>query len=259
MRLWWGALRAESRKTLASPVPWATGLVGLLFPLVGALFMLIVRDPEGARALGILGTKARLSGLTADWPSYLSFINQAMAAGFLFLSALFTSWIFGREWSDRTLKLLLATPAGRGRVVGAKFVVITVWGIGTLLLMGAAAWGLGTWLDLPDSRALTAGWVVRFTVGGLLTLALAPWVAFFAGVGRGYLLPVAWTMTTLVAAQLAAVLGWGAWMPWAIPALIALAPPDLPVGPEGVFLVLGSGLAGGAATALFWQRADHQR
>lgn len=259
MRLWLGAFQAEVRKTVASPVVWSA-LVGLAFPLLGGAFMLIVRDPEGARALGILGTKARLSGLTADLPSYLGFINQAMAAGFLFLTALFATWIFGREWSDRTLKLLLAVPAGRNRIVAAKFAVVALWGVATLLLMGTEAWVVGLWLPLPVApSSLWTDWLARFTQGGLLTLALATWPAFFAGLGRGYLLPVAWTMTTLVAAQLAAVLGWGAWMPWALPALTALAPPGQPVGPEGPWIVVGTGLVGALATGAFWSRADHPR
>jgi ABC-2 type transport system permease protein len=254
-----GALRAEARKALASPVGWVTGLAVVLFPLIGAGFMLIVRDPEAAKSLGLIGTKARLSGLTADWPAYLGFISQAMCAGFLFLEALFVSWIFGREWSDRTLKLLLAVPAGRGRIVGAKFAVTALWGLAALGLLGATTLGVGGLLNLPQgSETLWSRWAVQFAVGGVLTLILGTWTAFFAGWGRGYLIPVAWTLVTLMAAQLGSVLGWGAAVPWAIPALAALGGPEaLEPGSWGV--ALGTAALGVAATVLFWIRADHHR
>lgn len=257
--LWTGAFQAEGRKALANPVPWIAGLAVLLFPLIAAGFMLIVRDPEGARSLGILSTKARLSGLSADWPAYLGFINQALCAGFLFLEALLVSWIFGREWSDRTLKLLLAVPAGRARIVGAKFAVILVWGLVTLALLGGITVGMGNLLNLSQgSEAVLIRWAGQFALAGVLTLILGTWTAFFASWGGGYLIPVAWTLVTLMAAQLGAVLGWAGVVPWAIPALAGLdSVGTLDTG--ALVLALGTAGAGVVATVLFWNRADHHR
>lgn len=259
MNLWIGALRAEGRKALASPVPWITGLAVLLFPLIGVGFMLIVKDPEGAKALGLIGTKARLSGLSADWPAYLGFISQAMTAGFLFLEALFVSWLFGREWSDRTLKLLLAVPAGRSRIVTAKFAVTVLWGLGALGLLGSSTIALGSVANLPlGSAELVETWAFHFAAGGLLTLVLGTWTAFVASWGRGFLLPVAWTMVTVMVAQLGSVLGWGSVVPWAIPA-VAVGLVGSPLEPASLILALVTAAGGAAATVLFWTRADHPR
>ena len=260
MNLWMGAFRAEGRKALTSPVPWVTGLAVLLFPVIGVGFMLIVQDPEGAKALGIIGTKAKLSGLSADWPSYLGFINQAMTVGFLLLEALLLSWLFGREWSDRTLKLLLPVPVGRGRLVAAKFLVVGLWGVLTLGLLGLTTWGLGSTANLPQwSDELIITWSGHFAAGGFLTLLLGTWTAFFASWGRGYLAPIAWTLVTLMLAELGIVLGWGSLIPWAIPALAAGVAATSPLEFPSLVAVMITAIAGAVTTVLFWTRADHPR
>ncbi|VEH43154.1 Uncharacterised protein [Kocuria rosea] len=65
-------------------------------------------------------------------------------------------------------------------------------------------------------------------------------------------------LTVLVAQVLAAV-GHGAWFPWAVPALLAgTAGPDAAgAGPGGVLGVALVALGSAAATAAWWERADH--
>ena len=45
--------------------------------------------------------------------------------------------------------------------------------------------------------------------------------AFFASVGRGYLLPIGVAILALMMANLVAVAGWGEYFPWAVPGLYA--------------------------------------
>ncbi len=54
----------------------------------------------------------------------------------------------------------------------------------------------------------------------LLTMLLITPVAFFAGVGRGYLAPMGIAIFFVVLAQVVAAAGWGEYFPWAIPASI---------------------------------------
>ena len=72
------------------------------------LFMVILKDPERARALGLLGAKAQLTAGTADWPTYLSLLGQSVAVGGAVLFAFLTAWVFGREFADKTIRGLLA-------------------------------------------------------------------------------------------------------------------------------------------------------
>ena len=53
----------EFIKLRRSVVPWITLAVMLAGPWVLALFMWIIREPERAASLGLLGTKANLAGL----------------------------------------------------------------------------------------------------------------------------------------------------------------------------------------------------
>jgi ABC-type transport system involved in multi-copper enzyme maturation permease subunit len=47
---------------------------------------------------------------------------QEIVIGFAFV----TSWVFGREYSDRTVKDLLALPAPRSSIVLSKFIVVVI-------------------------------------------------------------------------------------------------------------------------------------
>jgi ABC-2 type transport system permease protein len=87
---------------------------------------------------------------------------------------------------------------------------------------------------------------------------LVPPVAFFAGVGRGYLAPMGVAIFLLILAQVVAAAGWGEYFPWSIPALHAgLAGPEAGrMGAISYALVLVTSLLGIAATLVWWERAD---
>ncbi len=82
--------------------------------------MVILKDPEMARSLGLLGSKAALTAGSADWPTFLSLLGQAVAVGGAVLFAFLTAWVFGREFADRTLRNVLASPTSRRNIVLAK-------------------------------------------------------------------------------------------------------------------------------------------
>lgn len=89
-----------------------------------------MKDPDLARRLGLISAKAQIVAGSADWPTYLGFLAQATAVGGILLFALIGSWVFGREYSDRTISDLLPLPTPRRSIVLAKFVVL--WCCGPL-------------------------------------------------------------------------------------------------------------------------------
>jgi ABC-2 type transport system permease protein len=95
----------------------------------------------------------------------------------------------------------------------------------------------------------------------VLTIVLMAPVAFVSSVGRGYLLPVGWTVLTLALANLSIALGWGDWFPWAVPLLLSrtLIAGAEPVGLHGFLVVLVAFLLGTAATLAWWRGADQTR
>ena len=136
-------------KARRSRVPWGVAIGFTLAPLVMGLFMVILKDPERARSLGLLGAKAQLTAGTADWPTYLNLLGQAVAVGGAVLFAFLTAWVFGREFADKTVRGLLANPTSRGTIVLAKATVVAIWGLVITAWVLALGLAIGVLIDLP--------------------------------------------------------------------------------------------------------------
>ncbi|GLY44494.1 hypothetical protein Amsp01_105170 [Amycolatopsis sp. NBRC 101858] len=113
------AVWAEVLKARRSRLPWTTGLAFTIAAGFGGLVMFILQDVRRARALGLLGTKAALTGGTADWPGYFALLAQTIAVAGTLLFGLVVVWVFGREFSQNTAKDLLALPTPRAAIVAA--------------------------------------------------------------------------------------------------------------------------------------------
>jgi ABC-2 type transport system permease protein len=253
------AIATEFLKSRRSRVPWGVTAGFTAAPLVMGLFMVILKDPEGARALGLLGAKAQLTAGTADWPTFLNLIGQAATVGGAILFAFLAAWVVGREFADRTLRGLLANPTPRRTIVVAKAIVIACWGLAIsawVLVLGLA---IGALVGLPGwSAADAVATVVSIVVAMVLTIGLQAWAMFFAGVGRGYIAPLAWAVAMVATSQVLAVLGWGSWFPWSVPAILAGAGGAQvePVSAIAVTLVAVVAAAGVTASIKWWEHAD---
>jgi len=259
MRYFHHAFWAELLKARRSLITVLTGLGVALLPLAGGLFMIILKDPEAARNAGLISTKARILAGSADWPAYFAILLQGAAAAGAVIFALITAWVFGSEFSNRTNSQLLALPAPRAAIVMAKFALLAVWTMALGLLIYLEGLGVGFLVRIPGWSVNLAGTSLRsLLIIMFLTFMLMPLVALLASAGRGYLAPMGWAFFTLAVGQIAAVLGWGDWVPWSVPALLSGAggPRAAAVGVHGYVVVLVAFLAGLAATTLWWQRAD---
>ena len=253
------AVWIELLKARRSRVPLFTALSFALTPLAGGFVMIVLKDPELARSAGLISTKAQIVAGSADWPTYLALLAQATAVGGFILFSLIGSWVFGREYADRTIKDLLALPVSRSAFVSAKFLVVAVWSFalsGMIYLIGLA---VGNLVALPAAEPqvmLEGGLTLAGTAS--LTLAVVTPVIFFANSGRGYLAPIGVALLATVSAQLIAWTGWGEYFPWSIPALYSGIVKNQPVVLGGTsFILVGlTSLAGLAATFLWWEFAD---
>jgi ABC-2 type transport system permease protein len=231
----------------------------MLAPLAGGFFIFIMKDPELARRMGVISMKAQIVAGAADWPTFLSILVQAVAIGGFILFSMIASWVFGREYADRTISDLLALPTPRSSIVLAKFMLIAIWAAALVFFITLIGLLVGYLLALPPvSLALIGQGLWRIAGTTLLTIFLVPPIAFFAGAGRGYLPPMAAAILALILAQLLAAAGWGDTFPWSIPALYAgMAGPTYTANSATSFLiVLITGLTGLVATLLWWQTAD---
>lgn len=256
------ALFAETLKMRRSKVPLVTALGFALMPLVDGLFMLILKNPEAASSLGLITTKAQLLTGTADWPSFFNFMAQAVAAGGMVLFSILTIWIFGREFSDHTVKDWLALPTPRETIVAAKFAVMAAWSFIITLLVFGLSLIVGKLVAIPDfSMTLLQATFVKVLGAATLTIPLMSFVAFIASSGRGYLPAFGWTILTLVLANIAAVMGRGDWFPWAIPAFFSgiAGPRSEMLGAHSYVVLIVASLIGFFATFWWWRNANQTR
>jgi len=256
------AFWAELLKARRSMMSFMTALGVAILPLAGGLFMLILKDPEAARSMGLISTKAQIVAGTADWPAYFGILLQGMAAAGAVIFALITAWVFGGEFSNRTNTELLAQPAPRTAIVASKFALVALWVLALGVLVGLEGLAIGFFLEIPGWSPPWAwssfGSLLAIT---LLTFMLMPPVALFASAGRGYLPPMGWAFFTLALAQIAAVLGWGDWIPWSVPAMLsgAAGPGASVLGLHSYAVLLLTFVGGVVATVLWWQYADQSR
>lgn len=171
-------------------------------------------------------------------------------------------WLFGREFSQNTVKDLLALPSARTTIVLAKFVVAGAWCLALTVQLVVLGLAIGTMLGLPGwSADLAVSGVATMAVTAVMAVLLTTPIALAASAGRGYLPGVGVLMAAIFSAQVVAALGYGQYFPWSIPALFSgLAGPDAgSPGLLGVALVVLVGVVGVAATALWWRNADQDR
>ncbi len=249
----------EARKLRHSKVPTLSLLALGLGPLGGGFFMWIALDPERARQMGLLGTKADLLGLDATWAGYFLLLTQMIGIGGGLVLAVAATYVFGREYTEGTAKNMLALPVPRPWFVFGKLVVTAVWWLGlvaAVLLEGA---GVAAALRLPGfSTAVLASGVATVSLAAAVGFLLTPAVAWMATLGRGYLPPLGFAMVMSVLGNVFGATGWGRWFPWSIVPLFAgVAGPRVETLSPGSLVVVGvTFVAGVAATVAQMVRGD---
>jgi ABC-2 type transport system permease protein len=249
----------ETRKAIRSRMPLWTALGALFMPLGIAFLIFVSKNPEISQKLGLVSAKADLIAYAAtDWVTYLGLFGQMLAAGGFLLFILIVSWLFGREFTDGTLKDMLAVPVQRSSILLAKFVVMAIWSAVLTLFICMVGLVMGALIHLPGG---SPGVILQGSTLVVITACLAIVVvlpfALFASVGRGYLLPIGLAVLTLMMTNLVAIVGYGEYFPWAVPGLFAQA--KSPLAPVSYWIAILTGLAGMLATYLWWKYADQSR
>jgi ABC-2 type transport system permease protein len=247
-------LATEFLKLRRSKITWLSWLAFSVMPLAGGLFMWIAKEPGRAAELGLMGQKARLAGVAADWPSYFILLNQEACVGGMVLLSIITAYVFGREFADNTAKNMFTQPVGRHWFAAAKLIVVFAWfGVLTVSLI-AEGLLVGMLLGLPGfSMRLATSSVGDVLFSGLVGFLLVPMVAWIATLGRGYLSPIGFTIFMLVLGNVFGATGWGKWFPWSIiPMLAGMAGPRVEVLAPGSLVVVGLTFIAGVL-ATIWQ------
>ena len=248
----------ELRKANRSRMPLWTALGSLFMPLGIAFLIFVARNPEISTKLGLVSAKANLLTYSAtDWPAYIVLSSEFIAAGGFILFVIITSWVFGREFVDGTLKDMLAVPVSRASILLAKFIVVAIWSVGLVVEIYLASLLMGALIKLPAaSLSVILHGSNLMIVTALLGIVVVTPFALFASIGRGYLLPLGLAILTLMMTNLVAIIGWGEYFPWAVPGLYVQG---TTLAPLSFWIVVLTGLAGMLVTYLWWMRADQSR
>lgn len=254
------AFTTEVIKSVKSKIFWITILFFAFIAVMMGLLMLVAKHPEIAENSAIISTKASLIA-KADWPTYTALLLQmALVLGALG-SGIVTIWIFGREYSDRVIKDILAIPVSRFNIVFAKSIITLIWSLLLLLVLYVTGILTGFLIRLDDlSQGLLLQSTSTFWLTSILTVLLFTPVSLITSMSRGYLLPIGFIILMMIVTQL---VGFGLpflmpYFPWAIPAVISgVAGPAVP---DADFLswtiLIMTVLLGFIGTAAWWRYAD---
>jgi ABC-2 type transport system permease protein len=260
MKGFFSAFYVELIKVLKSKMLWATFIFFSFIALMLGFLMLMAKHPELGSKSEVLSMKASMIS-NPSWPTYFWLLMQMVLTVGSIGPAIVTIWVFGREYSDRTVKDLLALPVSRLNIVFSKFVIVFIWsflllsllyflGILTGLLINLNGWNQDLFFQKTKAYLLSA----------LFTILLFPVITFITCISRGYLLAVGFSILLLIATQFV-FLGMPAitpYFPWTIPGLFSgVAGPAAPSPKMISFVILGfTSFLGIAGTAAWWRYAD---
>jgi ABC-2 type transport system permease protein len=256
------SLEAEVLKIRKSKVFILSVVFFAFIPCMMGLLMFVQKYPELAGKLGMIGTKSSMMRFgEANWQNYMTLLSESIAAIGLFGYGFIISWTFGREYADRTVKDILALPISRTKIVISKFIAAAIWSVLLTVVFLLSGILIGRIIGLSGwSESIILQHIKTFTVTSLLTLIISAPVAFFASFSRGYLLPIAFIILTLLIANFTGLVGLGPYFPWAIPGIYSMSATGTGVHPGAVsyIILFSTGLAGFAGTILWWLSADQK-
>lgn len=257
------SLYAENLKIRKSKV--------LLFSLLGCIFIssmigiiiFISMHPELFNNNSLLSTKATLFTIHY-WNDYLSLILQmTVFMGFIFYGFLM-SWVFGREYSDRTLKDLLALPVSRSTIITSKFIVTSFWSFILSLILFTSSLIVGKLINLQNwSSQIMLQVLFYYILASILAIIITTPVALVASIGKGYLAPIAFMIAVAVLSQFinSGLPGLDPYVPWILPAIVSQigipASSSLPaLNIISYILFFGTSLIGIFGTMYWWSNTD---
>ena len=257
------ALWVEYKKAARSRTLWITALSIVLLVSIGGLFMFILKDPEQARRLGLLGAKAQFLGGTADWSSFFNLLITLTSIGYLIIFGFIFTWIFGREFNDKTIYDLLALPVSRSAIVSAKVITAAYWSLALTLFMFILMLGIGPIVQLPgwSSSVVWHGFGLLVATSCLTAVLCLPF-SLVASLTRGYLPAIGGIFLVMILGQIITQLGNGQYFPWTVPLLFSGAAEALsgkvadPVGVISYVLIALVAVFSLAGTLAWWRYAD---
>jgi ABC-2 type transport system permease protein len=256
------ALWVEILKIRRSNMRWATVMFFMFVSAMMGLLMFVQIHPEISGKLGMIGNKASMLRFgEPNWQSYSTLLIQGIAGVGLVGIGFITSWVFGREFSDHTIKDILALPVSRSYIVLSKFIVVVIWSFILSFFYFACGLIVGLLIDLPGwNGEVVLNWAATYTVTSVLMIFLCTPVALIASYSRGYMLPMGFVILTLIIANFTGLVGLGPYFPWAVPGLYGTpaGTDSLQLNNASYIILIFTSLLGLLGTLALWRLSDHK-
>jgi len=255
-------LWAECMKVRKSKIFWLSMVFFVFVSFMMGLIMLIQKHPEISQKLGLIGTKASLMRFgEPNWSNYLALLLQGIGAIGLIGFGFVTSWVFGREYSENTLKDILSLPVSRSSIVISKLLVAALWSILLAFIFVIFSIIFGYLSGISDwSGKIISQFLYKCTKVSVLTILLCTTTSFFASISRGVLLPIGILILSMLMANFSGLLGLGPYFPWAIPVLLCSPPgtEGIHVGITSYIILFSTSILGLFGTLAWWRYADQK-
>jgi ABC-2 type transport system permease protein len=189
-----------------------------------------------------------------SWEFYLAEILRNFSAILIIGFAFTTCWIFGREYTDKTIKDLLVKPVSKLAIATAKFTVILLWNSLLTIIMFAVVVLIGAYVGLSGGgAALILNSFLMFMATSLLTMFVSTVSSFMANVTKGYLAPIGLIFLIVIIVNIVENVGLSAYIPWTIPGLLLSRGA---LSPISVLILTITGITGFVGTVAWWRFAE---
>jgi ABC-2 type transport system permease protein len=195
-----------------------------------------------------------------SWALYLADILHTFTALLVIGFAFTTCWVFGREYTDKTINDLLVKPVSKLSIALSKFIAILLWNSLLTILMFIVVVLIGSYIGLSggtlsETATLILHYFLNFLATSLLTMFVSTVSSFMANVSKGYLAPIGLIFVIVLIINVVDNLGLNAYIPWTIPGLLLS---DGTLHPISILILTITGTAGFVGTVAWWRFAEQE-
>lgn len=223
------------------------------------ILFFIIKNPAFAQASVIIRAKASFVG-TADWKTFFDILNMLIAIiGFISFGFI-TTWIFAREFVEKTAKDLMALPIRREYFVVSKLLCSAIFSLILAIFIYLFSFGAAFILKLGElDTKMLIYYLNRYIIITLMHIALIPVLSFLASSSRGYILPLGFIFGILLVSNFIINISENAqYIPWALPLLYAgmTLKEGLVISNVSFIVLVLTGLLGFIGSIYWWGRVD---
>jgi ABC-2 type transport system permease protein len=196
------------------------------------------------------------SAVDISWAFYLEDVLDTFTAVFIIGFAFTTCWIFGREYTDKTINDLMVKPVSKLSIAVSKFIVMFLWNSLLTIIMFTVVVLLGVFMRMVDGTAVIIfGNFLLFMAVALLTMFVSTLSSFLANVAKGYLAPIGLIFLIIVIVNVVVNIGLSPYIPWTIPGLLFSERTLMPIS---IAILTITGITGFVGTVAWWRYKEQK-